>query len=85
LAEGQPREPLIDGDVTSAERLRVIHQQRNQVDHRVAAVCVPAAENRCSGAVNWIRTVPGRGWLGGFRFYSPTEEFFKTSKDLETG
>jgi hypothetical protein len=29
------------------------------------------------GAVNWIRTVPGRGWLGDFRFYSPTEEFFK--------
>jgi hypothetical protein len=36
-----------------------------------------------AAAVNWIRTVPGRGWLGGFRFYSPTEEFFK--KDLKPG
>jgi len=25
---------------------------------------------------NWIKTVPGRGWCGGFRLYSPTQAFF---------
>jgi hypothetical protein len=25
---------------------------------------------------NWIKTVPGRGWCGGFRLYAPTQAFF---------
>jgi hypothetical protein len=25
---------------------------------------------------NWIKTIPGRGFFGGFRFYGPTEAFF---------
>ncbi len=25
---------------------------------------------------NWIKTVPGRGYLGGFRLYSPSKDFF---------
>ena len=31
---------------------------------------------RPNGALNWIRTVSGRGWFGGFRFYSPTQAYF---------
>jgi hypothetical protein len=30
------------------------------------------------GAVNWIRTVPGKGWFPIFR-YSPAEAFFDKS------
>ncbi len=25
---------------------------------------------------NWIQTIPGRGFLGGFRLYSPSQEYF---------
>jgi hypothetical protein len=25
---------------------------------------------------NWIKTVPGRGYFGGFRLYSPTQAYF---------
>ncbi|AHH20965.1 hypothetical protein NONO_c61940 [Nocardia nova SH22a] len=32
---------------------------------------------------NWIRTVSGRGWFGMFRFYSPTEEYFDKSWQLD--
>jgi hypothetical protein len=28
---------------------------------------------------NWIKTVPGRGWFTGVRFYSPTQAFFDQS------
>ena len=38
------------------------------------------------GAVNWIKTVPGKGWFPIFRFYSPAEAFFDKSwvlNDLE--
>lgn len=31
---------------------------------------------RPEGAVNWLKTVPGRGWFSLFRFYGPTEVFF---------
>jgi hypothetical protein len=34
------------------------------------------------GAVNWIKTVPGKGWFPIFRFYSPTEAFFDKSRAL---
>jgi hypothetical protein len=27
-------------------------------------------------SANWIKTVPGRGWCGGFRLYGPTQAFF---------
>src|SRR5262245_20733946 len=30
-------------------------------------------------AVNWIKTVPGKGWFPIFRFYSPSEAFFDKS------
>ncbi|GAB17451.1 hypothetical protein GOEFS_033_00130 [Gordonia effusa NBRC 100432] len=29
-----------------------------------------------TGARNWLRTVPGRGWFSLFRFYGPKQEFF---------
>ena len=41
----------VDGDIAGAKRLRVIHQQRTQIDDGAAAVGVLAAQNRCSGAV----------------------------------
>ncbi|CAD6558314.1 hypothetical protein LMG27952_06608 [Paraburkholderia hiiakae] len=25
---------------------------------------------------NWIKTIPGHSWFGGFRLFSPTQEFF---------
>ena len=28
---------------------------------------------------NWIKTVPGKGWFAGVRFYSPTKAFFDQS------
>ena len=27
-------------------------------------------------AANWIKTMPGRGWFAGVRFYSPTQAYF---------
>jgi hypothetical protein len=30
-------------------------------------------------SANWIKTVPGKGWFAGVRFYSPTEAFFDQS------
>jgi hypothetical protein len=30
-------------------------------------------------AINWIKTVPGKGWFPIFRFYSPSEAFFDKS------
>ena len=32
---------------------------------------LPAVEN-----ANWIKTVPGRGYMGGMRLYSPTQAYF---------
>jgi hypothetical protein len=29
-----------------------------------------------TGAKNWLKTVPGRGWFSLFRFYGPKQEFF---------
>lgn len=32
--------------------------------------------------VNWVKTVPGRGWFAYFRWYGPTEKFFDKSWSL---
>ncbi|MBY3232710.1 DUF1254 domain-containing protein [Rhizobium laguerreae] len=32
--------------------------------------------------VNWVRTIPGRGWFAYFRWYGPTEKFFDKSWTL---
>jgi len=29
--------------------------------------------------VNWIKTVPGKGFFPGIRFYAPTQAFFDKS------
>lgn len=36
-----------------------------------------------NGSTNWIKTVPGRGYVGGLRLYSPTKAFFE--KHMEAG
>jgi hypothetical protein len=33
--------------------------------------------------VNWIRTVPGKGWFAYFRFYGPTEAYFDQTWKLD--
>lgn|SRR5215213_622482 len=33
-------------------------------------------EPPAGGSPNWIKTVPGRGWLAAIRLYSPTQAFF---------
>lgn len=35
-----------------------------------------------SGASNWIKTNPGKGWFPYFRFYAPTEAYFDKSWQL---
>ncbi|WP_457302844.1 DUF1214 domain-containing protein, partial [Phyllobacterium sp. P5_D12] len=32
--------------------------------------------------VNWVETIPGRGWFAYFRWYGPTEHFFDKSWTL---
>jgi hypothetical protein len=32
---------------------------------------------------NWIQTAPGRGWFGMVRFYSPTEQYFDKTWQLD--
>lgn len=32
--------------------------------------------NPPEGATNWLKTVPGQGWFGIFRFYAPTQAYF---------
>ena len=37
---------------------------------------------------NWMKTIPGRGYFGGFRFYGPTQAFFDKAwkpGDIENG
>lgn len=34
------------------------------------------APERPEGAVNWLKSVPGRGWFGLIRWYGPTQAFF---------
>ncbi len=37
---------------------------------------------RPAGAMNWIQTLPGRGWFAYFRFYAATEAYFDKSWQL---
>jgi hypothetical protein len=37
---------------------------------------------RPTGAANWIKTVPGRGWFPYFRFYGPKQAYFDKTWQL---
>jgi hypothetical protein len=41
-----------------------------------------APEPEAGRESNWIPTVPGRGWLGYFRFYAPTQAYFDKTWQL---
>lgn len=69
--------------VQTSQRLPSVSSYRNPVVNADGSIDIAFGPKKPANATNWIETVPGRGWLGMFRWYSPTEAFFDKSWQLE--
>ncbi|GGF39769.1 DUF1254 domain-containing protein [Echinicola rosea] len=52
------------------------------VKNEDGSITIYMAPEKPEGDVNWIKTVPGRGWFSLFRYYGPEQAFFDRSYKL---
>lgn len=53
-----------------------LNSMNNLVKNNDGSFTIYIAPEKPEGDVNWIKSVPNKGWFSLFRFYGPTQEFF---------
>jgi hypothetical protein len=62
--------------VQTSQPLPSVSSYTNPVVNDDGSIDITFGPNQPAAEGNWIQTVPGRGWFGMVRFYSPTEQYF---------
>jgi len=74
---------LSGSELQNGQRLPSVSQYTNPVVNTDGSIDVVFGPDKPKEKINWIRTVPGKGWFPIFRFYSPTEAYFDKKWKLE--
>jgi hypothetical protein len=67
----------------TSQRLPSISSYTNPVVNADGSIDLVFGPKKPEGEVNWIETVPGKGFFPMMRFYSPAEDYFDKSWQLE--
>lgn len=67
----------------TSQRLPSISSYTSPVANADGSIDVTFGPRKPESKVNWVETVPGRGFFPMMRFYSPTEAYFDKSWQLE--
>lgn len=74
---------LSRSELQGAQPLPSISSYADPIVNADGSIDILFGPEKPEDAVNWIQTVPGKGWFPIFRFYSPTEAYFDKSWRLE--
>jgi hypothetical protein len=74
---------LSRSELQNGQPLPSISSLSHPVANADSSVDIVFGPDKPAGEVNWIRTVPGRGWFPIFRFYGPEAPFFDRTWKLE--
>jgi hypothetical protein len=67
----------------TGQPLPSVSSYTNPVVNSDGSIDIAFGPNQPAAEGNWIQTVPGRGWFGMVRFYSPTEDYFDKTWQLD--
>lgn len=54
-----------------------LNSMNNLVKNQDGSFTIFVGPEKPEGNVNWIKSVPNRGWFALFRFYGPKKEYFE--------
>ena len=74
---------LSRSQLQTSQHLPSVSSYSSPVVNPDGSIDIAFGPEKPTNAGNWIKTVPGKGWFGMFRWYSPTEPFFDKSWQLE--
>jgi hypothetical protein len=74
---------LSRSQLQTSQRLPSVSSYTNPVVNQDGSIDIAFGPTKPASAKNWIETVPGRGWFGMFRWYSPLEPFFDKTWQLD--
>jgi hypothetical protein len=74
---------LSRSELQGGQPLPSVSSYTNPVINADGSIDILFGPEKPEGNVNWIQTVPGKGWFPMFRFYSPTEAYFEKTWKLE--
>jgi hypothetical protein len=75
-------DPLSRSQLQTSQRLPSVSSYTNPIVNADGSIDITFGPTRPEGDVNWIETVPGKGFFPMMRFYSPTEAYFDKSWQL---
>lgn len=74
---------LSRSELQGAQPFPSVSSYTNPILNADGSIDIVFGPERPAGEVNWIQTVPGKGWFPLFRFYGPLEPFFDKTWKLQ--